>query len=59
MIVMLEIPKEYENDYTTDRFANFFGRVCADIDNKGMCGRYEEEIAIMMRRAFGESRHVV
>lgn len=56
MIIQLEIPKEFAKDYMNNRFDDFFRRVYADIDNKGMCGNYEGETAQMMARAFKESR---
>ena len=56
MILQLEIPKEFEKDYRSNRFEDFFRRVYADIDSGGLCGNYEGETAQMMERAFKESR---
>lgn len=56
MRIELEIPKEFEHDYTGDKFKDFFSRVLCDIDNKGMCGNYEKEIAEMFIKAFDESK---
>lgn len=58
MIIQLEIPKEYENDYQNDRFDEFFRRVFADIDFTGMCGNYEIETVQMMADAFNGSRPI-
>ena len=40
MILQLEIPKEFEKDYRSNRFEDFFRRVYADIDSEGLCGNY-------------------
>lgn len=55
MKVVIEIPKDFVGDYIADKFKDFFSRVIADIDCKGMCGRYEEEIAEMFLKAFDDS----
>lgn len=52
MKLTIDIPEEYDNDFLEDHFRDFFSRVMADINNKGMCGRYEKETAAMMRHAF-------
>ena len=54
MKILIDIPKEFEIDYRTDRFADFFERVKADMDL--MCGNYEIETANMMVNAFTKSR---
>lgn len=56
MRIEIEIPKEFERDYTRDTFKDFFSRVLCDIDNMGMCGKYEEEITKMFIKAFDESK---
>lgn len=57
MRIEIEIPKEFENDYTGDRFKDFFARVLCDITRKGvMCGKYEKETAEMFIKAFDESK---
>lgn len=58
MIIQLEIPKEFENDYQNDRFDDFFRRVFADIDGRGMCGNYEAETAQMMEHMFKWSKPI-
>lgn len=55
MKVVIEIPKDFVRDYMADKFKDFFSRVIADIDYKGMCGKYEEEIAEMFLKSFDDS----
>ena len=54
MKILIDIPKEFEVDYNTDRFAEFFHRCFADMGT--CCGNYEQETAEMMEKAFAESR---
>lgn len=54
MKILIDIPKEFEVDYNTDRFAEFFQRCLADMCT--CCGNYEWETAEMMEKAFAESR---
>lgn len=56
MKVIIDIPKDYTRDYTADKFKDFFSRVIADIDNKGLCGNCEKEIAEMFLEAFDGSK---
>lgn len=55
MKVVIDIPNDFTGDYIVDKFKDFFSRVIADIDCKGMCGRYEKEIAEMFLKAFDDS----
>lgn len=55
MKVVIDIPKDFEGDYIVDKFKDFFSRVIADIDCKGLCGRYDEEIAEMFLKVFDDS----
>lgn len=55
MKVIIDIPKNFERDYTADKFKDFFLRIIANINYKGVCGRYEKEIAEMFLKAFGDS----
>lgn len=55
MEIKINIPNEFVKDYISDGFKDFFSRVIVDIDNKGMCGNYEKEIAEMLLNAFDES----
>ena len=43
--IIFEVPKEFENDYTFDKFADCFNRVCTDLNTfkDGVSGRYERE----------------
>ena len=59
MKVVIDIPKDFEGDYIADKFKDFFSRVIADIDCKGMCGRYEKEIAEMFLKAFDDSEEKI
>nr|DAG65052.1 MAG TPA: hypothetical protein [Bacteriophage sp.] len=54
MKVLLDIPEEFEVDYNTDRFRDFFKRAKADMDV--MCGTYERETADVLVKAFEKSR---
>lgn len=58
MKIEIEIPEEFEVDYTADKFAEFLDRVRADIDYNGICGNYEREIADVLAEAFKNSRVV-
>lgn len=58
MIIQLEIPKEFENDYQKDRFDDFFKRVNASINHFSIFGNYEAEITQMMACAFKESKPI-
>lgn len=55
MEIKINIHDNYRHDYMGDKFKDFFSRVMVDIDNKGMCGNYEKEIAEMFLKAFDES----
>lgn len=59
MKVAIDIPKDFEGDYIVDKFKDFFSRVIADIDCKGMCGRYEKEIAEMFLKVFDDSEEKI
>lgn len=54
MKILIDIPKAFEVDYNTDRFAEFFQRCLADMCT--CCGNYEWETAVMMEKAFTESK---
>lgn len=56
MRLEIEIPKEFENDFISNKFKNFFSRVIADIDYLGCCGNYEREIAEMFIKSFTKSK---
>ena len=55
MKVIINIPNDFTGDYIADKFKDFFSRVIADIDCKGLCGNYEKEIAEMFIKSFEES----
>lgn len=55
MKLTIDIPREYERDFSVDKFKVFFLRVIADIDYSGLCGNYEKEIAKMFLEAFDKA----
>ena len=55
MKLTIDIPREYERDFSVDKFKDFFSRVIADINCDGMCGLYEKEIAEMFLEAFDKA----
>lgn len=59
MKVVIDIPNDFTGDYIVDKFKDFFSRVIADIDCKGMCGKYEKEIAEMFLRVFDDSEEKI
>lgn len=59
MKVVIDIPNDFTGDYIVDKFKDFFSRVIADIDCKGICGRYEKEIAEMFLKAFDDSEEKI
>jgi len=59
MKVVIDIHKDFTGDYIADKFKDFFSRVIADIDCRGACGRYEEEIAEMFLKAFDDSEEKI
>ena len=59
MKVVIDIPNDFTGDYIADKFKDFFSRVIADIDCKGMCGRYEKEIAEMFLKVFDDSEEKI
>lgn len=59
MKVIIDIPNDFTGDYIVDKFKDFFSRVIADVDCKGMCGRYEKEIAEMFLKAFDDSEEKI
>lgn len=56
MEVIINIPNDFTGDYIADKFKDFFSRVIADINCKGICGNYEKEIAEMLLKAFEDSK---
>lgn len=58
--IEIEIPKEFEADYNSDRFKDFFMRVLIDTEinlsnNEYLCGLYEQETTEMFIEAFQNS----
>lgn len=50
MKLVIEIPKEFEQDFQSDKFKDFFKRSLADMGC--VCGNYERETAEMFIYAF-------
>lgn len=59
MEIKINIPKDFTGDYIVDKFKDFFSRAVADINCKGMCGRYEKEITEMFLKAFDDSEEKI
>ena len=59
MKVIIDIPNDFTGDYIADKFKDFFSRVIADVDCKGMCGNYEKEIAEMFLKVFDNSEEKI
>lgn len=60
MKVVIDIPNDFTGDYIVDKFKDFFSRVIADVDCRGvMCGRYEKEIAEMFLKSFDDSEEKI
>ena len=55
MKLIIDIPTEFETDYKSDKFKDFFSRVLCDIEKGVLCGNYEKETAEMFLKAFDES----
>lgn len=60
MKIEIEIPKEFEDDYNSDKFKDFFMRVLVDMEinlnkNEYLCGLYEQETVEMFVEAFQNS----
>jgi hypothetical protein len=57
--ITIEIPKEFEEQYSRDKFEDSLKRIEADIDyqeNYGLSGLYELELIEMLRNAFNRSK---
>ena len=53
MKISIEIPNEFEIEFKTDKFKDFFSRVITDMNC--LCGNYEKETAEMLIEAFDNS----
>lgn len=56
--IVLKIPKEFEQDFNTDKFRECFMRVlfdCKAWDYAGISGNYEHETLNMLLNAFSEA----
>lgn len=53
MKIVIDIPKEFEEHFNSDRFEDSLARVASDIESFGfqLAGRYEKEVITMLREA--------
>lgn len=53
MQIVIDIPKEFEEHFNSDRFEDSLARVASDIESFGfqLSGRYEKETITMLRKA--------
>lgn len=56
MTIQIQIPKEYESLYNADKFEDSLHRLSADAHL--VAGRYEQEVAIMLIKAFRDGKTV-
>lgn len=56
MRVIIDIPKDFETHFNSDRFRDSLCRLAADAGD--ICGLYEIELAEMLVRAFGDAQVV-
>lgn len=57
MQIVIDIPKEFEEHFNSDRFEDSLARVASDIESFGfqLAGRYEQETVTMLRKAIKNS----
>lgn len=59
MKLLIELPKEFEEHFTMDKFQDSFMRICGDIrTGRGLCGKYECELADELRKAFNKAKRL-
>ena len=58
MRLAITIPDEIAMDFTADKFADFFGRVRADIEDGTLCGNYENETLDALEEAFANAEEI-
>lgn len=53
MKIIIDIPKEFEEEFNRDKFEDSLSRVASDIESFGfqLAGRYEQETIKMLREA--------
>ena len=58
MKLQIVIPKEFEVDFTTDKFEDFFSRL-STVDYTGsLVGNYEKETIEMFKNAFKNAKAI-
>ena len=57
MQIVIDIPKEFEEEFNRDKFEDSLSRVASDIESFGfqLAGRYEQETIRMLREAIKSS----
>ena len=55
MKLQIVIPEEFEVDFTTDKFEDFFGRLSTVDYTDSLVGKYEKETIGMFEKAFKEA----
>ena len=55
MKLVIDIPEEFEGDFSENKFSDAFNRAIYAIDNKGLCGNYEKETFEMLSTAFKDA----
>lgn len=56
MKVIIDIPKEFEDDFTNDAFEDALQRLCADAHS--LAGNYEKETAQMLINIFKKASFI-
>lgn len=69
MLLLIELPKEFEEHFDFDKFQNSFMRICGDINeirkshskeglSLGLSGKYEKELVDGLKTAFLNAKKV-
>lgn len=58
MKIVLDIPDDYSEVYTKDKFNDFFLKVSKDADMNSVCSPYQKKIADMFIAAFDNSKEL-
>lgn len=61
MVIILEMPKEFNAHFNNDRFTDSLARIYEEIKHagySGLCGNYERELIDMLIPAFQKS-HII
>lgn len=58
MKIVLDIPDDYSEVYTKDKFNDFFLKVSKDVDMNSVCGPYQKKMADIFLAAFDNSKEL-